>query len=415
LIEATKEAEQFLAEDHPLQKSVSILNKEFPTADQDSGLKIYYAWGLGEVDRDGVNLLLDPENYGVPTFVEEFDFNKQCQTELLAVCDKFKTDPQYDGLIKQKSGLGLVYCFVEELAAYNVKGDLEDCEYVRSGDWKKEEWQIDPSELKDKMDGFLRAKSCFDEDGVETISTRYSNELGWDGVSMKYAAVSVESEILKPFSQVAESVTRTDYDQHIVIAAELEQVVSNYCSGPVVMTDLDGQFVFMHTQGIYVQSAVESAILGVGIAFVVLLISTRVFHIALFASMSIIFVLISVIGTMVMLGWQLGSIESILIGIVAGFSVDYVVHLAHAYETANGSTEERIVEAFGDMGISVLNGMITSVAASIPLFFCQLQFFAKFGTFLCLTIAFSWIFANFGFMSILAQLKIPMKKGGCRL
>ena len=91
---------------------------------------------------------------------------------------------------------------------------------------------------------------------------------------------------------------------------------------------------------------------------------------------------------MVMLGWQLGSIESTLIGIIAGFSVDYVVHLAHAYEIAKGDTNARITEAFGDLGISVFNGMITSVGASIPLFFCQLQFFAKFGTFLCLVIAY---------------------------
>ena len=38
----------------------------------------------------------------------------------------------------------------------------------------------------------------------------------------------------------------------------------------------------------------------------------------------------------------------------------------------------------------------------------------KFGTFLCLTIAFSWLFANFGFMSVLAQLKIPIKEKGAK-
>merc|ERR1712176_520759 len=75
-----------------------------------------------------------------------------------------------------------------------------------------------------------------------------------------------------------------------------------------------------------------------------------------------------------------------------------------------GDTDARVRAAFGDMGISVLNGMITSGAASIPLFFCQLQFFKKFGTFLCMVIAFSWVFANFAFMSLLAQLKIPIKE-----
>merc|ERR1712003_172297 len=186
--------------------------------------------------------------------------------------------------------------------------------------------------------------------------------------------------------------------------------ITESCNGDVIMTDLDNKFVFMNNQVLYVQSAVQNSILGVAIAFVVLLISTRVFHIAFFASLSITAVLVSVLGMMVMLGWNLGSIESTLIGIIAGFSVDYVVHLAHAYEIAQGDTYARVTEAFGDLGISVFNGMITSVVASIPLFFCQLQFFKKFGTFLCMVIAFSWLFANFAFMSLLAQLKIPIKE-----
>lgn len=414
-IEAAKEAEQFLNEDNPLQKSITILNNEFPTADDDSGLKIYYAWGLGEVDRDGVNLLLDPKNFGQPTFVQEFDFNAQCQTELVNLCDKFKTDPAYKDLIKQRNGLGEVYCFIEELAAFNVKGNLEDCDYVTRGSWKNETWQVDPADMTDVMERFLKQRTCYDEDGVETTSGRYDDEMGWDGKTMRYAAVSVESSILTPFSVDSEENTRREYDQFIALGEEANRVVSQYCSGEVIVTDLREKFVFMNNQSIFVQTALQSSILGVVIAFVVLLLSTRVFHIAFFASLSICSVLVSVVGTMVMLGWELGSIESILIGITAGFSVDYVVHLAHAYEIAEGDTYERVEEAFADLGISVFNGMVTSVAASIPLFFCQLQFFAKFGTFLCLTIVFSWLFANFVFMNVLATLKIPIKKGGFRL
>jgi hypothetical protein len=413
LIEATKEAEQFLNEDNPFQKSITILNSEFPTASEDVGLKVYYTWGLGLADRTGVNLLLDPTNFGEPTYVEEFDFNAQCQTELVSFCEKLKTDDKYKNLIKRKNGIGEAYCFVDEMAAYSINGNLEDCDYVRSGAWKNETWQVDPANLADVMEGFLSEASCFDEDGTESISSRYSNEIGWDGTKLRYAGVSVESNVLTPFGFASEAATRYEYDQFIDIGEEWNSVVSEHCSGEVIVTDLDGKFVFMNNQAIYVQTAVQSSVLGVAIAFVVLLISTRVFHIAFFASLSICSVLVSVVGTMVLLGWNLGSIEAILIGIIAGFSVDYVVHLAHAYEIAEGDTYERVTEAFGDLGISVFNGMITSVAASIPLFFCQLQFFAKFGTFLCLTIAFSWVFANFGFMSILAQLKIPIKHDKC--
>lgn len=409
-IEPTKENEQFLDENHPLQKSVTILDKEFPTANDDLGMKVYYAWGLGLVDRTGVNRLLEPDNFGVPTFDSNFDFNAQCQVELLNFSDRLKTDPKYKGLIKRKNGVGQVYSFLEELAAFNVYGNLNNCTEVKKGDWRSADWQIDTADLPEMMPKFLEEKTCFADDG-ETVGGRYSKELGWDGKTLKYAAISAESDKLDPFGRDSEFLTRKEYDQFILLAAEADELVSVHCSGSVIMTDLDEKFVFMNNQSIYVQTAIQSSILGVCIAFIVLLVSTRVFHIALFASLSITCVLISVVGTMVMLGWYLGSIESILIGIIAGFSVDYVVHLAHAYEIASGDTYERITEAFGDLGISVFNGMITSVVASIPLFFCQLQFFAKFGTFLCLTIAFSWIFANFGFMSLLAQLKIPVKSG----
>ena len=92
-----------------------------------------------------------------------------------------------------------------------------------------------------------------------------------------------------------------------------------------------------------------------------------------------------------MVGWDLGTVEAILISILAGFSVDYVVHLAHAFSHNYGTTNERIVATFSEMGSPVFSGMCTSVLASLPLFLCNLQFFAKFGTFLCLTIAFSWV------------------------
>jgi len=253
------------------------------------------------VDRKGVNRLLDPEYYGSPNF-SGLQFNEQCQTDLLTFCDKLRTDSQYKDLIKRKNGLGQVYCFIEELAAYNVKGDLADCEYVRKGEWKNEAWQVDPEKLSGIMPEFLNQKSCLDEDERETISERYSDEIGWNGFNLMFAAISAESNVLDPFGLDAESITRIEYEQFIAIAEEQDQIISKSCSGAVVMTDLEEKFVFMNNQSIYIQSAIQSSILGVAIAFFVLLISTRVFHLAFFAALSIMAVLVSVVGTMVMMG-----------------------------------------------------------------------------------------------------------------
>ena len=84
---------------------------------------------------------------------------------------------------------------------------------------------------------------------------------------------------------------------------------------------------------------------------------------------------------------ELGTIESICLTIVAGFSVDYVVHLAHAYmHSPAQSRTDRVQHALGEMGITVLSGMATTVLASVPLFLCILVFFAKFGSFMCMTV-----------------------------
>ena len=87
----------------------------------------------------------------------------------------------------------------------------------------------------------------------------------------------------------------------------------------------------MTNQKIYQESAVVGAIVGVLLAFVVILLATRSLIVASSATTSIASTLMCVLGAMQSLGWELGTIEAILISITAGFSVDYVVHLAHAY------------------------------------------------------------------------------------
>jgi len=409
-LEPTKETEQFLDKDHPLQKSVKILENEFPIAEDDINLQVYFSWGLDEVDRKGVNQLFKPEFVGEPVFSKDFKFDQNCQTAMLVACEELRNNDDLAPYIKRVGAVGSVSCFVEELGAYAKLGSLSDCDAVKSREWKDDnDWQVSPSDLTKMMEGFIDQKSCF-SDNEDTILTYYADALGWDGSSLKYAAITVENQVLDPFGTKSEPVARKQYDKMIELADKLTTDMVGVCGVGPRMTDLDQKFIFMNTQSIYVRSAVQSSVLGVFIAFAVLLMSTRVFHIALFASLSIMSVLLSIIGTMVVLGWSLGSIEAILISIVAGFSVDYVVHLAHSYNHSSGDTYERLQSAFSEMGSSVLNGMVTSVGASIPLFFCQLQFFKKFGTFLCLTIAYSWIFANFGFMSLLAQAKLPLKE-----
>merc|ERR1712050_283188 len=88
---------------------------------------------------------------------------------------------------------------------------------------------------------------------------------------------------------------------------------------------------------------------------------------------SVIVIVTNSIGLICILGWKLGIIEAIVLIVIVGVSVDYSVHISHAYNHAfekEGKTraELRIDKAYhavGSMGISLLSGMITSIGSAI--------------------------------------------------
>jgi len=404
----TTTAEQFLDDSHPLQIGATIITEEFSKTQEDLSSQIHFIWGLNEISRDGVNQLLDPKDVGKVSFSSDFTFDEECQSAMLDACTKIRTDEDLDEFILVREGRRSVHCFVEELGAYNVYKNETTCRDVIAGEWKNVDWEVSTENLASTLGALVETEGC-NQDRLK-IRNYYQDSLGWNGTDIRYAGISFESSILDPNGVLAEEVTRSHYDKFIELASELDKTMEGACKTKTVMTDLDQKFIFMDNQEIYRTSAVSGSMIGVAVAFAVIFLSTRKLHISFFATLCILCVLLGVIGSVTMLGWTLGTIEAILISILAGFSVDYVIHLAHAYSHAEGDCEERIMEAFGEMGTSVFSGMLTSVVASIPLFFCTLTFFAKFGTFLCLTIVLSWIFANFGFMSLLATFKVSMDR-----
>ena len=404
-----EEPEQFLNENHPFQRAINVLNNNFGTNSQDPGVDIFYIWGLKDVDRSGVNVLMDTSNLGKVQWEDKFTFNKACQDKIKQICEDFKinnnTDAYRNMVQRDKNAQGSIKCFAHK--------DLPDWLKSSEGAGK------DPNKPDSWMDDFLKKqrKDRDDEETTKMVSmktfynTQGGDRIGWDGTKLRFVAISIEAKQFTQWDRPSEEVMMKHYEMYDGLRHDLNHIAMKECGSEVFMTDgFDGgggresKFVFMNNQKVYRTSAIRGALIGVAIAFVVLLAATRDIIIAGLATTSILCSMMSVIGLVTMAGWYLGSVEAILISILAGFSVDYVVHLAHAYSHNYGSRETRVIETFSEMGSPVFSGMCTSVLASLPLFGCQLQFFFKFGTFLCLTIGFSWLFANFGFMSILATI-----------
>jgi predicted RND superfamily exporter protein len=150
---------------------------------------------------------------------------------------------------------------------------------------------------------------------------------------------------------------------------------------------------------------VTSALLGitiaVSVALVVLVVSTNSVPVGLFATLTIGGIVLTVLATMVGLGWELGTTESVSSVILIGFSVDYTVHIANAYQEAGDfhhdgrpkTRLERVRSAIAEYGVSIVAGGMTTLLAGFPLFMGTIAFFSRFATLICTSIAASLIWS----------------------
>jgi len=112
------------------------------------------------------------------------------------------------------------------------------------------------------------------------------------------------------------------------------------------------------------------------LAFLILLIATRNILVALYAMISVFFIVMSVIAIMVFKGWQLGVSESIAMVIIIGFSVDYVVHLAaHYVHVTLDSRLDKSTASVSAMGVSIFSGAMTTLGSGVFLFGGTIIFF----------------------------------------
>jgi predicted RND superfamily exporter protein len=89
--------------------------------------------------------------------------------------------------------------------------------------------------------------------------------------------------------------------------------------------------------------------------------------------------MITVLAMFYLQSWEIGVVESVAVVTMIGFSIDYVVHLSKSYtQCVKYKRQERIRDAYYEMGGSIVSGFITTFGSGFFLFFTQLLIFYKF-------------------------------------
>jgi len=112
------------------------------------------------------------------------------------------------------------------------------------------------------------------------------------------------------------------------------------------------------------------------------------------------------------LKWEFGAIQAIGLTTFMGMSIDYVLHMAHGYNSAHGTTrKEKVQEALVHMGSALLGGAITTAGATAFLFPTWIYLFHQMGVMLFVNVLIA-LFYTFFFLAPLLDICGPVGECG---
>ncbi|XP_077990897.1 protein dispatched-like [Glandiceps talaboti] len=258
-------------------------------------------------------------------------------------------------------------------------------------------------------------------------SNKYSEMLGeavdrWDtydivsgtdvfGTRLKYVAFKVTTSLSHGSVGYERGMEILDAWETFV-NNEMEKMPPSVANGFQCTCDNQNLWHWIKVQKTLADSAIQGIILGIALAFPVLVLATQNIIIGSMATVSIGLTTCCVVGIIPMIGWKLGLLESLNLSLIVGLAVDYVVHLAEGYHLSPKEDRlGRLQDMLEHVGVSVISGAATTLGASLFMLFAQILFFMQFGIFMFCTIGFSLIF-SLGLFTTLLGLIGPQGETG---
>jgi len=369
----------------------------FYSPDYDRYAVVSLFWGIDSLDMTGFSEY-DPEDDSSlkPIFAPQFDLsNAEAQEELLLTCAWLRTlqcelagcdNKPADGYdtFAMQSQLRTHTCFLEEMRQ-SLNGSLP----------------IGPAFLP-ALIRFRTEASQSDLGTNSTIKDDYKGRIGIVGGELRYVSVAIRSTMAEDMP----------FGKGIAVRNMMREFVrKRAAASPNSMKSLK-----MHANGVFerydlgeelIDSFFSGCIIALPVAFLVLLFSTWNIVVATYAIGCVASIVVCVLGfCRSAMDWDLGTAEAIAGVIVIGYSVDYVVHLAHFYCAAGAhrnlvTREDRTRFAAENMGSTIVAGAVTTAAAGLTMIVCFLQFFFKMAVLITVTIGFSFLYSLGLFMALL--------------
>jgi hypothetical protein len=246
--------------------------------------------------------------------------------------------------------------------------------------------------------------------GSESTSAYWEKlqTVGWVAIEVQSTFLDVDSGIvLQPYHH-AWSAILNSIRHELAIAAGADAVEAADAVPAVLSAKA---FVRMSVETEFQQGTVLACAITTACSVAAVLLFVQNLSITLLVLMTIVEMLALVGGALVLRGKGLGVVEAVSIAILIGMSVDYVIHLAHAFQHSVFTTRSsRGKSALLSRGGSVVSAAISTLGCCFVLLFCEIQIFPQFAEVVMITIAFSVVCSIGGFMPLVMILGPKKRK-----
>eukprot|EP01083_Nonionella_stella_P145858 457967_1 len=446
-----------------------------------NGLQIenFIVFGLRGIDRSGTDATLS-DDIGTPIYDEDFSMTWADDQQYIAqmcddlLCGYSDYDCRYNSIwsdlmisdpSRYGSELRVVKCFMTEFRKWveteaSARPNQTDIEYILSEDGFSD-GTVNVSQFTNcHLNGTfpVEHRHCFVllfaviwmNEELSTANPDYTSGTTNYDYWKDYIWASSESQSQSPFgiearlrfikiSVLLDADASTNYIEGVGLYEKWEEYTTNWrdnVDGTVSVDQNNNDFTetpnglqsisftdaqkfqYFFLQKQIIREAFVGIFLSLTLAFTVLVLATNNYILSLMCIFVIFCIVVCVMGFVVLMGWKLGVIESIVFVLVVGMSVDFVVHLTEAYLHSNQFHFESVDKARSMLGIvggSILSGALSTMIGVAWLILAQIGLLNKFGIIILFLITTSLLFAICAFATAVSIFGPNGEKGNVAL
>ena len=296
---------QVFSSSNPLEQ-YSLKYKSFFRFEQKGGrMSIELFWGVKPVDNGNY---LDADNKGTLEFDEEFDnlFSPDGQRFLQALCSSAEAQPFFAGFAHAGK------CPIDEFIRLCSSG-LNPC----CGNYTNFPF---PAEVTER---------CFLE-----YATHMLTGLFFDASSGKLRGFFMTIFVKQAFSTAFTPMDTFWKSTSSWVEREMAKAPPGLKNGWAITGAIDHYALQIGIS----EGTFSSMGISVAVSFGVMLLTTLNIFISIYAIITIIGIIAITVGSLVLAGWQLNILESIVMSVAVGLSIDFTMHYGVAYELSPEKT-----------------------------------------------------------------------------